>query len=121
MITLNLLYELLMKKKAQISIGSIVRKKGPTNVLSFPYKTPPGVTNKLLGDIIICAPVIEKEAKLYHKALLAHWAHMIVHGILHLLGYNHELEAEAIEMESLETEILLQLNFPPPYGEIFKL
>ncbi len=97
------------------------KKRGATNVLSFPYEIPPGIASNLLGDIIICAPIIEEEAKKYHKPLLAHWAHMVVHGILHLLGYNHELKTEAIEMESLETEILLQLNFPPPYGEIFKL
>lgn len=90
------------------------KKKGPTNVLSFPYDVPAGTKSHLLGDIIICAPVIEREAKLHQKPLLAHWAHMVVHGMLHLLGYTHELEAEAIEMESLETEILLQLNFPPP-------
>ncbi len=94
------------------------KKRGPTNVLSFPYEVPPGITNNFLGDIIICAPVIEKEAQKYHKPLLAHWAHMVVHGMLHLLGYSHELKTKAIAMESLETEILLQLNFPPPYGEI---
>lgn len=92
-------------------------KKGPTNVLSFPYEPHPAVASRLLGDIVICAPVIEKEAKKHNKELLAHWAHMIVHGILHLMGYNHEEDDDAHEMENLETDILVNLGYEPPYGE----
>jgi len=94
-------------------------KQGATNVLSFPYQPMPGVASRLLGDIVICAPIVEKEAEEHNKPLISHWAHMVIHGTLHLLGYNHEVESEAIEMETLETAILLQLGFEPPYGEKF--
>lgn len=93
-------------------------KPGPTNVLSFPYDPEPGIADRFLGDIVICAPVVEKEAIEQNKAILAHWAHMVIHGTLHLLGFSHEFDKEAAEMESLETELLLRLNFPPPYGDI---
>ena len=91
-------------------------KPGPTNVLSFPYDPEPGITTRLLGDIVICAPVVEQEAILENKAFVAHFAHMVIHGLLHLLGYTHDVEQDAAEMENLETELLVQLNFPPPYG-----
>jgi probable rRNA maturation factor len=93
-------------------------KPGPTNVLSFPYDPEPGIASRLLGDIVICAPVVEQEAIDQNKSLLAHWAHMVIHGTLHLLGYTHEFDDDATEMENLETEILLRLNFPPPYGDV---
>lgn len=93
-------------------------KEGPTNVLSFPYEPTPGVASRYLGDIVICANIVEAEANTYQKPILAMWAHMVVHGTLHLLGYDHEEEEEAQQMERLETEILLKLGFPPPYGEI---
>jgi probable rRNA maturation factor len=93
-------------------------KKGPTNVLSFPYEPTPGVASRYLGDIIICAPIVQSEADKYNKSILAYWAHMVVHGTLHLIGYDHELEKDAAEMEAAETEILLALGFPPPYGEM---
>jgi len=96
-------------------------KKGATNVLSFPYEAPPGIMSRLLGDIVICAPIVEAEALQYQKPLLAHWAHMVIHGVLHLLGFNHEFDAEAIKMESLETDLLIRLGFPPPYGETFRI
>lgn len=92
-------------------------KPGPTNVLSFPYDPQPGIASRILGDIVICASVVEREAEEFNKPLLSHWAHMVVHGTLHLLGYDHEFDADAEEMENLETEILLKLGFPPPYGE----
>lgn len=97
------------------------KKKGPTNVLSFPYEPLPGIASRLLGDIVICAPIVESEAQEQHKLLSAHWAHMVIHGILHLVGFNHEHELEACEMESLETELLVQLGFLPPYGDMLKL
>ncbi len=93
-------------------------KPGPTNVLSFPYDPEPGVASRLLGDIVICAPVVEQEAISQNKSLLAHFAHMVIHGLLHLLGYTHEFDIDAAEMENLETELLLRLNFPPPYGDV---
>ncbi|MFA7632865.1 MAG: rRNA maturation RNase YbeY [Thiohalomonadaceae bacterium] len=77
-------------------------KQGPTNVLSFPFQSPPGVELPLLGDIVICAPVVVREAAEQDKALLAHWAHMTVHGCLHLLGYDHIYAVEAEQMEMLE-------------------
>ena len=90
-------------------------KSGPTNVLSFPSDLPAELKLPLLGDIVICAPVVAREATEQHKPAIAHWAHMTVHGTLHLLGYDHMEEAEALAMESLETTILATLNYPCPY------
>lgn len=92
-------------------------KDKPTNVLSFPFETPPGVELDLLGDLIICRQVVEKEAQDQNKPLNAHWAHMVVHGSLHLLGYDHIEDNEAEEMEALETEIMEKLGFADPYAE----
>ncbi|WNJ95795.1 rRNA maturation RNase YbeY [Vibrio ruber] len=90
-------------------------KDKPTNVLSFPFESPPGVTLDLLGDLVICREVVEQESDEQHKPLPAHWAHMVVHGSLHLLGYDHIDDDEAVEMESLETEIMLKLGYQDPY------
>lgn len=87
----------------------------PTNVLSFPFEAPTGMEMPLLGDLIICRQVVEKEAKEQEKELLAHWAHMVIHGSLHLLGYDHIVDEEAEEMESIETEIMQGLGYPDPY------
>ena len=87
----------------------------PTNVLSFPADIPDYVELPLLGDIVICAPVVIREAREQHKTPDAHWAHMVVHGTLHLLGYDHLDDADAAVMENLETDILKHLNYPPPY------
>lgn len=92
-------------------------KEGPTNVLSFPSDLPAELELPLLGDLIICAPVVGQEAIEQKKSLNSHWAHMIVHGTLHLLGYDHIIDQEAEEMESLETEILGQLGYPDPYQD----
>lgn len=86
-----------------------------TNVLSFPAELPPELQLPHLGDIVICAEVVEREAREQHKTSAAHWAHMIVHGTLHLLGYDHIDDADAALMETLEIEILQQLNFANPY------
>ncbi|MCC4801125.1 rRNA maturation RNase YbeY [Enterovibrio norvegicus] len=94
-------------------------KDKPTNVLSFPFEAPPGVELDLLGDLIICRQVVEKEAKEQNKDLFAHWAHMVVHGSLHLLGYDHIDDEEAEEMESLEISIMTALEFPNPYAADF--
>jgi probable rRNA maturation factor len=88
-----------------------------TNVLSFPFEAPPGLDLPVLGDIAICAPVVAAEAKEQGKTASAHWAHMVVHGTLHLLGYDHVEPADAEEMEALETSILGGLGFPAPYAE----
>lgn len=91
-------------------------KSGPTNVLSFPADLPPELELPLLGDIVICSPVVRAEAADQGKSEKAHWAHMTVHGTLHLLGYDHIVEDEAQVMEALETTILATLNYPCPYG-----
>ena len=88
-----------------------------TNVLSFPAGLPPDVQVPLLGDIVICAPVVKREAAEQHKAPRAHWAHMVVHGTLHLLGHDHERAREAAAMEALERRILADLKFPDPYQD----
>ncbi|SQD80005.1 rRNA maturation RNase YbeY [Moritella yayanosii] len=90
-------------------------KDKPTNVLSFPFEVPEGIELDLLGDLIICKQVVEREAKEQQKPLTAHWAHMVLHGTLHLLGYDHIIDKEAEEMEGLETEIMLELEFEDPY------
>lgn len=89
---------------------------GPTNVLSFPFEAPPQVRLSLLGDVVICAPVVECEAREQNKAVQAHWAHLVVHGTLHLLGYDHQSDDEAERMESKERRILAGLGFVDPYA-----
>ena len=89
-------------------------KDKPTNVLSFPYDGDM-LDVPILGDLVICAPVVAQEAVEQGKDARAHWAHMVVHGCLHLLGYDHETESEADAMEQLEREILGKLGFPDPY------
>ena len=86
-----------------------------TNVLSFPVGEVIKQAPKLLGDIVICAPVVEREAREQKKELIAHWAHLIIHGILHLQGYDHEVEEEAEKMESLEINILKKIGYANPY------
>jgi probable rRNA maturation factor len=92
-------------------------KDKPTNVLSFTADIPPEIELEvpLLGDIIICAPIITKEALQQEKALKGHWAHMVIHGVLHLLGYDHESEEDAKVMEEKEVIVLEQLGFEHPY------
>jgi probable rRNA maturation factor len=92
-------------------------KDRPTNVLSFPFEPVPEVDLEHLGDLVICAPVVAREATEQGKPAEAHWAHMVVHGMLHLQGYDHETEADADEMEALETDILVGLGYPAPYAD----
>jgi probable rRNA maturation factor len=92
-------------------------KDKPTNVLSFPMDSPPGVQIPILGDIILCSTVIKEEAQAQDKSLTAHWAHMVVHGTLHLLGFDHIKQQDAMLMEKLEIALLHQLGFPDPYGD----
>jgi len=90
-------------------------KDGATNVLSFPFDAMPGVTTGQLGDVVICAPVVAAEAVAQGKTLEAHWAHIVIHGVLHLLGHDHHRDEEAQEMEALEIRLLAALGFPDPY------
>jgi len=90
-------------------------KNKPTNVLSFPFEVPPEIISPLLGDLVICAPVIAKEAKAQEKPILAHWAHMVIHGTLHLLGYDHEKKKDAAVMEKIEIQLLKKLGYANPY------
>nr|WP_305891481.1 rRNA maturation RNase YbeY [Methylomonas sp. SURF-1] len=97
--------------------GQYRHKSGPTNILSFPFEAPPGVELDLLGDLVICAPVIAREAAEQGKLPDHHWAHITVHGVLHLLGYDHIEEQDAEQMEALEIDILSRLNIANPYLE----
>lgn len=90
-------------------------KDKPTNVLSFPMQSPEEVDICLLGDIVLCAPVIKQEAEQQSKAEASHWAHMVVHGMLHLQGYDHIDNDDAEQMEQLEVDILARLGFDNPY------
>ena len=90
-------------------------KTGPTNVLSFPFDSPIPMEPKLLGDLVICVPIVEKEALEQAKQLEHHWAHLVVHGCLHLLGYDHIEDDQAEEMEAFEVEILQTLAIDNPY------
>ncbi len=83
----------------------------PTNVLSFPGD------GRLIGDIVVCAPVVAREARAQGKALSAHWAHMVLHGTLHLLGFDHARAADARRMERRERALLARLGFADPYGD----
>jgi len=91
-------------------------KDKPTNVLSFPFEMPEGIPLALLGDLVICAPVVEREAAEQNKTVAAHWAHLVIHGTLHLLGYDHIEEQEAVVMEALEVQILASLGIADPYA-----
>lgn len=88
----------------------------PTNVLSFPFEAPPGVALPLLGDLVLCHPVVMREADEQGKRLVDHYGHLVVHGILHLLGHDHLEEEEAEEMERLEREILQDFAIADPYA-----
>lgn len=90
-------------------------KQGATNILSFPFEVPEGMELNLLGDLVICAPVLEREAQEQNKPLHNHWAHIVIHGTLHLLGYDHIDDADAQEMEAKEIAFLQTLSIPNPY------
>lgn len=94
------------------------QKDKPTNVLSFPFEVPEGVDINLLGDLVICSDVVNKEASEQNKKNHDHWAHLVIHGCLHLLGYDHIEDNEAIEMESLEIKLLSTLGIDNPYQEV---
>lgn len=110
----------LVDSKEGLSLNRHYRGKDcATNVLSFPAELPTGVElpMPLLGDLVICAPVVAREAEEQGKPLNAHFAHLTVHGVLHLLGLNHEDDREADAMELLEREILAGLGYADPYTE----
>ncbi|MDX1335018.1 MAG: rRNA maturation RNase YbeY [Gammaproteobacteria bacterium] len=88
-----------------------------TNVLSFPFEAPAGLPIEYLGDLVICAPVVVREAEEQGKPPESHWAHMVVHGVLHLQGYDHIEKAEAEQMETLEKHIMAQLGYANPYQD----
>jgi probable rRNA maturation factor len=90
-------------------------KRGTTNVLAFPAELPGDVHSPLLGDIAICVPVMLQEARSQAKSRTAHCAHLLVHGTLHLLGYDHVATHDAAVMESIESRVLQSLNYPCPY------
>ena len=92
-------------------------KKGPTNVLSFPFEVPEGIEINLLGDLVICAAIVKQEAQDQKKELDSHWAHIVIHGVLHLLGLDHIDEHDAENMEAREISILEKLNIRNPYLE----
>jgi probable rRNA maturation factor len=96
-------------------------KQGPTNILSFPVEIPEGIDLNLLGDLVVCASILAKEAQQQNKLLAHHWAHIIMHGVLHLLGYDHLDDEQAEEMESKEIALLQKLNIPNPYQQEVEL
>ncbi len=89
----------------------------PTNVLSFPVGDMPGMEVSLLGDVVVCAPVVRRQAREQRKSERAHWAHMVVHGTLHLLGYDHVTPADAEEMEQIEKAVLDSFGYKDPYAD----
>jgi len=106
----------IVDEKESLSLNKQYRdKEKPTNVLSFPFEAPAQIDLNLLGDLVICAPIVSNEAKEQTKSEISHWAHMVVHGTLHLQGYDHIEDDEAEAMEALEIEILTTLGFPNPY------
>lgn len=92
-------------------------KDKPTNVLSFPFEAPPGIDVNLLGDLVICAQVVEQEAQAQNKPLQHHWAHMVIHGCLHLLGFDHIEPDQADTMENLEIALLAKIGIDDPYQD----
>ncbi len=104
-------------KESQALNKQFRHKDKPTNVLSFPFEAFEGmvIEEHIIGDLVICADVIQQEADAQQKDPLAHWAHLSIHGSLHLVGFDHQNDAEANKMESLEIELLQQLGYPNPY------
>lgn len=107
----------IIDKETSAKLNAIYRKKsGSTNILSFTYDSMPGIEETSLGDLAICAEIVETEAKIQKRKLESHWAHLTVHGFLHLLGYDHIIENDAVIMESLEIKILKKMGIENPYA-----
>ena len=106
----------LVSKKESADLNNTYRHKtGPTNILSFPFEPPPEVSPNFLGDLVICAALVNQQAKQQVKTRLAHWAHLIIHGCLHLIGYDHIHDKDANKMETIEIQILKELGYENPY------
>lgn len=111
-ITINI-----VDKTTSHALNKTYRNKDyPTNVLSFHYDAMPGIESQSLGDLAICAEIVETEARDQQKSSESHWAHLTIHGMLHLLGYDHVIETDATIMESLEIRMLQSLGFRDPYS-----
>jgi probable rRNA maturation factor len=109
----------IVDKAESARINKLFRdKNSATNVLAFPFCATTPHPMGILGDLLMCAPIIREEAEVQGKEITAHWAHTLVHGLLHLLGFDHKTDSEAKDMEALETTIMLKLGFPPPYEHI---
>ena len=111
----ELLIRLVEKNESRQLNARYRNRDKATNVLSFPADLPQEIDLPLLGDVVICAPLVAQEAEQQNKSPESHWAHLTIHGTLHLLGYDHQTEEEAAEMESLETSLLQSIGFPDPY------
>ena len=113
--TFELTIRLVNSEESQQLNSQYRGKDKPTNVLSFPFEVPDGIELNLLGDLIICIEVMKQEAKDQNKALFDHWAHLVIHGCLHLVGFDHISDNEALEMESIEITVLSKLGISNPY------
>lgn len=109
--------KIVTKEESQYLNNTYRQKNKPTNVLSFPSEIPDFVDSPLLGDLAICESVVKKEAQQQNKAVFDHWAHLTIHGCLHLLGFDHIENDEAEAMESLEIMLLTKLGIASPYTE----
>lgn len=119
-----------LERDAEVSLRLVDEEEGqtlncdyrgkdyPTNVLTFVFDDMPGTDLPLMGDIVLCAAVVAREAAEQGKSLLAHYAHLTVHGVLHLQGYDHENDADAQQMEAREREIVMQLGYADPYPDV---
>jgi probable rRNA maturation factor len=114
--SINSIHIRLVSKQESAQLNETYRhKSGPTNILSFHYDPIPGASPDSLGDLVICSELVNEEATNLKKSIISHWAHLTVHGVLHLLGFDHENDDDANIMEALETKIITALGFENPY------